>query len=254
MDIFIPSRGRPLKQTTFDNLPKELQERTLICVQGEDYEAYTKAGYEPLLLPDNVRGIGAVRHYLLTTATNSDKVVMLDDDLVFAVRRKDDPAKFIPAGAIDIVRLFDEIDEALQEFVHVGVGTREGGNRICTRTYQVNRMLRILAYHVHTYKVEAPHFDRLPVMEDFDVTLSLLREGYPNLIINWIVHNQNGSNLDGGCSIYRDSSVQEEAAFKLAKLHHPFVRTVTKTPKQAWGGHTRVDVVVQWKKAYASSE
>ena len=252
MEIYIPSRGRPFKQTTFDNLPKELQDRATIAVHGEDFAEYRK-NYPVTLLPDNYRGIGNARHFLITKA-RSKKVVMLDDDLVFATRRKDDPTKFQPSTDYEIVKAFEEIEAALSEYAHVGIATREGGNRRTERTYQVSRMLRVLAYRRDIYKTHAPYFHRLPVMEDFDVTLTLLRKGYPNLILNWIVQNQNGSNLAGGCSIYRDSSVQEEAAFKLAEIHSPFVRTVTKTPKQAWGGHTRTDVIISWKKAYDSAD
>jgi len=35
----------------------------------------------------------------------------------------------------------------------------------------------------------------------------------------------------------------------LAELHPGLVKVVTKETKGAWGGGTRTDVVVQWKKA-----
>jgi hypothetical protein len=90
-------------------------------------------------------------------------------------------------------------------------------------------------------------------MEDFDVTLNLMRQGHGNIVLNHMVHDQHGSNLAGGCSQYRDNIVQRAGAIGLKKLHDRFVSVVEKTTKTAWGGATRTDVRIQWKKAYESA-
>jgi hypothetical protein len=86
------------------------------------------------------------------------------------------------------------------------------------------------------------------------MTLQLLRAGYPNAVITEFVHNQAGSNTEGGCSAYRDAKMMESSARKLAKLHPGFVKVVTKETKTSWGGGERVDVQIAWKKALASAE
>jgi hypothetical protein len=178
---------------------------------------------------------------------------MLDDDLTFFSRRVDNPALFCRPDPEEITLLVSEIEDSLDEFAHVGIGSREGGNRLMGHRYFNTRLQRVLAYRTDVLQREGIRFDRLPVMEDFDVNLSLLRAGYRNVMLNWIVNDQGGSNAPGGCSQWRTLDMQAAAARKLAELHYGFVRTVEKTTKTAWGGQTRLDVRIQWKKAYESS-
>lgn len=247
MDIYIPSSGRPHKQTTFDNLPKSLQERATIVVpkkEVNDYKKYPARGID-------VFGIGPTRQWCVEEA--KEKVVMLDDDLIFASRRDDDPTRFRNAMPEELERLFAEVEELLDKYAHVGVGTREGGNYNTNDYNFATRMLRVLAYHTPTLKTHGVRFDRMTVMEDFDVTLGLLVRGYQNCVINHMVQNQNGSNAAGGCSQYRTLQVQAEGAYALKKHWPDYVKVVTKTPKTAWEGQPRTDVTIQWKKCYADS-
>lgn len=249
MEIYILSSGRAQKQTTWDNLPRSLQERVKLVVPPDEATAY---GRYPLLTGGwVVRNPGKVRQALIQRAKN--KIVMLDDDLVFATRRTDDPTRFREATPYDLSALFNEIEDSLREFAHVGVAPREGGNRNTFRTMQCTRMMRVLAYSATTLRKHKVRFDRLHVMEDFDVTLQLLRLGYPNLILNHMVQNQNGSNAAGGCSQWRTPQIQTDAAYALKELHPRYVTVVQKETKTAWGGGVRTDVRIQWKEAYASS-
>lgn len=249
MEIYILSSGRAQKQTTWDNLPRSLQERVKLVVPPDEATAY---GRYPLLTGGwVVRNPGKVRQRLIEQAEN--KVVMLDDDLVFATRRTDDPTRFREATPYDLSTLFNEIEDSLSEFAHVGVAPREGGNRNTDRTMQCTRMMRVLAYQAQTLRAMKVRFDRLQVMEDFDVTLQLLRAGLPNIVLNHMVQNQNGSNAAGGCSQWRTPQIQTDAAYALKELHPRYVTVVQKETKTAWGGGVRTDVRIQWKEAYASS-
>jgi hypothetical protein len=148
--------------------------------------------------------------------------------------------------------MFDTIEDALDTHPHVGVATREGAN-IDTSLWKFNtRLLRILAYDAAVLRQLGIRFDRLEVMEDFDVALQLLRAGQSNACINWITHNQKSSNAPGGCSTYRTMEVQARAAHGLKALHPNFVKVVEKETKTAWNGQVRTDVIIYWKKAYQS--
>jgi hypothetical protein len=89
-------------------------------------------------------------------------------------------------------------------------------------------------------------------MDDFDLTLQLLRLGFQNRVSNEFCHSQ-VSHTPGGCSIYRTSAMQTESAHRLARYHPGFVRVVTRRCDErssAWKGmKERHEVVVQWKKA-----
>jgi hypothetical protein len=72
-----------------------------------------------------------------------------------------------------------------------------------------------------------------------------------NIVVlnNWCNNQAEGSSADGGCSTYRTPELQAQAARLLAELHAPYVKVVEKETKTAWGGGTRTDVMIQWKRA-----
>ena len=174
---------------------------------------------------------------------------MLDDDITFAKRRLDDLTKFENMTSPDYAALFAQLASALATHAHVGVLAREGGNRITEHAVYNTRMLRVLCYRVPEFFKAGASFTRLHFMEDFDVTLQLLRAGLPNMVLCDYVSNQGGSNAAGGCSTYRTLEGQAQAAHGLKALHGDFVKVVQKTTKTAWNGATRTDVVIGWKKA-----
>lgn len=251
LKIYIPTLGRVGKQRTYKNLSPKWRKRAILVVPPEEATAH---GDIPVLVtPKDIRGIGPTRQYILDTA-NTDKLVMLDDDLRFDTRRSDAPNKFVPSTPADVDAMFAKLDEVIgKAHPHGSITAREGGNRYTTAFLHNTRMLRALAYHVPTFRKHGFRYDRLPVMEDFDVTLQMLRAGLSNIVINNWVQGQNMSGADGGCSTYRDMKMQAAGAMGLKKLHPDFVTVVEKTTKNAWGGATRLDVIIGWKKAYESA-
>ena len=242
--IYIPTFGRSEDQKTFHELPPRLQENAVLVVDHRERKAYP-AHYQQLICPPSVNTIGKVRQFIIEkhdVAKYGPKIVMLDDDLGFCTRRTDDPGKFLASTPKDITALFAALEKTLGKYAHAGVCAREGGNRFaesgpiveCTR--------------------EKIRFDRIIIMEDFDVALQLLRKGYKNALLTGWCQGQGSSNAPGGCSTYRTMEKQREGALGLAKLHEPFVRVVEKTTKGAWNGQTRTDCTVYWKKAYDSSQ
>lgn len=261
MQIFIPTYGRHDRQHTLNHLPPELQRRTKLVVQARDW-ALNKNTYHlypcngVVVLPSKITTIAPARQYIMDKAYKDglDKVCMLDDDLRFDARRMDDKGKFCTATPKLLEKLFKRIEKELDTYAHVGVLSREGGNRVLTPTIKCARMMRVLAYDVEAFKRHKIKFDRLPLQEDFDVTLQLLRKGYPNLVLCEWVNGQGTSGAKGGCSHFRTIELHNENAKRLAELHHPFVKVVEKQTKGAWGGQARLDVMVQWKKAFESSQ
>ena len=181
---------------------------------------------------------------------------MLDDDLVFATRREDEPTKFRDSTVGEVTALFNDVESRLGRYASVGLATREGGNRDIENYAYDTRLLRFLAYRTDILKKHSIRFDQIGVMEDFYVSLSLLTNGYGNCKINHMVQNQNGSGLIGGCSQYRDWKVQADAAHTLHAKFPKFVRVAKKRTKDNWcadANGERTDVTVYWKKALASA-
>lgn len=253
MLLAIPSRARADQRAhTFDNLPPGLQQRAVFFVPRSEVKEYAARFGSAHVRGVTVDGIGPTRQKILEYAAPG-KVAMLDDDLAFFERRRDDPTKLVKATPASIKKLFDRLERLLDKHVHAGIAAREGANR-CTDDLLYNtRMLRVLAYNALRMKELKVRYDRLPVMEDFDVTLQLLRMGHANVVINGWAQDQGTSNAPGGCSTYRTKEVQASGAHGLAKLHPAFVAVVEKETKGAWGGGVRTDVRIAWKKAYDSA-
>lgn len=251
--IYIPTLNRVGKQTTFHNLSPKLRKNAVLVIRSN--EQHLHPGLPVLVHPSNLKTIGQVRQWIVdqhNIEEFGDKIIMLDDDLNFYKRREDDIKKFEPVEPSDMDEGFKLVEKLLATYPHVGIRHREMAQD-AELVEECTRSLRALAYNVKTLRKENARFDRTVVMEDFDVTLQLLRAGYRNAVISSIIQNQGSSNAPGGCSTYRTMEVQNKGAQKLKRLHSDFVKLVTKTTKTAWGGQERTDVVVAWKKAFASA-
>jgi hypothetical protein len=196
------------------------------------------------------QGIAATRQYIWGQAQDVEYVCQVSDDLRFAWR--DPYLKLHGATELHLCDIFDRIYTLLDEgWMHVGLSARGGNNHVDVPVKVIGRMCDVYAHRHHDCKRLKVRFDRVPVMEDFDVTLQLLELGHPNAIIYDYCWDQNSSNSDGGCSLYRTPELQAEGAQGLTRLHPSFVSTVERSSNN-WKGFpgTRLDVRVQWQRAY----
>ena len=237
-----------------------------VVVYEDEAEAYKRMSYkgkritglEVFVVPEKYRGISRKREYILTKLAPKlgvRYVAMLDDDLSFCHRPMIDKSDmpYINKKPYEMHRMIEMLTMWLENgFVHVGLVARQANRKTGIRWQQPGRLMNAYAYDSQKIRdlEQVGHilFSRVPVMEDFDLTLQLLRLGYPNRIscrFGWTTT----SNLKGGCSEYRTEKVQRLAAERLAELHYPFVQTVKRKAK-TWKGFTeRTDVRVAWKRA-----
>jgi hypothetical protein len=249
MVIYIPTKGRRNNQLTMRNLPREIQERVVFaCPEKEAFwlkQDFPMASFA--VQPDPDMGIAAKRQWLLENC-HSEKLVMLDDDLRFAVRREDEPAKFLKATNDQINKAFQELEAVLSEDIpHAGFSARGAGIGTAAQKggWQMGkRMMYVLAYHVPTVKANA-QFGRLRTHEDMDVCLQLLLKGYPNMVNYSFVVDQKFGN-PGGCTDERTVSINNADSIKLAELHPGYVRISHKTYETS---ESRIEVVCQWLNA-----
>ena len=203
-------------------------------------------------LPATVTNIGQTRQWIMEHATE-EVVIMMDDDLAFACRgkRSDNPLYLSPCDNDDVYEMVEWMNWSVDRHCCLaGISAREGNNRKPNRFETCARMMRAWAIHRATFFDIGARFDNLPCIEDFDVILHFLVNGYENIINNTYTTNQAGSNASGGCSTYRTIDVQANAARALQAKYPGIVKAVEKTTKGAWGGGTRTDVNIQWKKAF----
>jgi hypothetical protein len=256
MIITIPTYGRVGKQITLASIPKEWLHLTYLVVQEREYTQHLEQhGHlvNILALPDNVRDIATTRDWIIERFPGGS-VLMLDDDLTFARRRTDDRTKFRNCTKEDLTLMFDMLEVRLTGYDHVGMSGREGANRNTHMDLFNTRAMRVLGYNPRKIKAYELKFAPGGFMCDFHMTLELLKRGYPNCVYNDFVHNQPGSNTAGGCSEQRTSETQAAAAIHLAEMHPEYVKVVEKHTKGSWNGKARIDVVVQWKRAFGAGQ
>ena len=252
MKLYIPTYKRPDTQKTWGNLPDFVKEFTYLVCGEEEREIHESAGRQVWVHPEGFHRIAPKRQWIVEN-TSDQKIVMVDDDLSFRCR-EDGSYKLRPMQDDDFRAMFDSLEEELDNYAAVGVSSQAGNNRSFPATIlSPARMFTMYALRADTLLKENIRFDDIPVMEDFHVALSLLRKGYPNAIVQSWCWSQSKSNAKGGCSEFRSSEVQTQAAIRLSELHAPFVTVVEKESK-SWAGDlaTRTDVRVAWKKALES--
>jgi hypothetical protein len=253
MKLFIPTYRRVEKQRTWDSLPNEVREFTYLVCPEDEVEDHISKGRNVLSIPEGVKGIAQTRQWIIENS-DDDQVMMADDDQSFK-RRIEGDYKLRDMGVLDYVQMFDKVIELLDEYNAVGISSQAGNNRTFPKSVvSPGRMYNMYAFNRNVLIENNIRFDKMVVMEDFHVTLSLLKLGMPNAILQDWCWSSPGSNAKGGCSTYRTAEVQREGALRLAELHAPFVKVVEKESK-SWGNglEKRTDVRVQWKKALESA-
>lgn len=270
MRIYIPSRGRfeskfldgiytPLRWLTPALLPL-----TTFVVNDMELEKYRRA-LDYRKKPVEVLSVGMPenlsekRDRLARLIDYRKEVIfcMCDDDLSLYIRKSADSWQLRYPEPDEVNDLFlNLIPELLEDYPMVGVGAREGNNRLGVGDMpllrECTRSMRLYAFRTKDYlSIDA---NRLPEMADFDTTLQFLRRGQKNAVINYYAQNQPQSQLKGGCSIYRTTETHDAVCRRLAELHPEFVRLRQK--ENLGGGEfgTRTEVTIAWKKAYDSAQ
>jgi hypothetical protein len=106
-------------------------------------------------------------------------------------------------------------------------------------------MMYSLGYYLPIVVKEC-ELGRIETREDMDLTLQLLRKGFPNAVWHTTVNDQRKFNAPGGASIKRTIESSNADAYKLAQLHPGYVSTVERPYKASV---PRIEVVCQWQKA-----
>ena len=252
MDIVIPTRGRWDLKLTCDKLPKELRPNIFIVCPGNETRRHAdvRPWAKVMPQPDDNMTIAAKRAWIMRQWQN-DKIVMLDDDLRFFVKREDNPKLLRSATDEDTLHWFRELEKMLgHKHVHAGFGSRLFNNAKDPGWEQAKRMQYVLGYYLPVVREEC-ELGRVETREDMDYVLQLLRKGYPNAVCHTFVAEQsNDYAARGGCSGQRTTASSDADADRLAELHPGLVRVVQKDYK----GSPRKEVVVRWEAALRAGQ
>lgn len=267
LQIYIPTRNRVDNQVTLRNIPKQLLKNVCLVVHPDEYKAHKELGVAVLATEAQEKGIGATRDWIIDNARwhKHKRIVMMDDDLRLQRRDLSQP-KTGPGGRryFRILTVYEEgwlkafkwLDRALTKYAHASWGVRALDLESEDEMIVGGRGMHVLGYNLDVVKKVGARFtkgmpEKYAVMEDFNMTLQLLKAGFPNAIsLEWR-SSPCASNAPGGCSTWRTPKVIAASANRLVNLHKPFVKLREKKAK--WEGieGNQVDVTVQWKRALA---
>lgn len=232
--VIIPTYGRPHAQPVYDFFMEMGHDPILAVNHVED-----AAGRRHRVLPHS--HVGEVRQRILETWTG--KVAMIDDDAQF---HRWDGAKFRKCIPEDMDDLLGQLSQMLETYAHVGLADRFMGHTR-NRPLEFNkRYLKLIAYNTELFPNPWPKF-RLPVSEDLDFNLQLLRSGRQNAILTeWAVSDR-GQYKPGGCQRYRTDDVEKEVCEWLAQ-EHPGVYSYIQDGRGRWRSR------VAWRAALNAVE
>lgn len=251
MQIIIPTRQRTGQQLTLQSLPTELRMMTtLVCPQKE---VFRLSGLDDMVQvvaqPDPDCTIAQKRKWIIEEwyRRGVEKIIMLDDDLRFATRRSEDDWHLKEIRGKELIPEFERLDQMLSSDVpHVGFGPRQGNNTLEEVGWRTpGKMCYSLGYYLPIVAVEVEH-GRIETREDMDITLQLLRKGYPNAIWTTTVNDQRKFDAPGGATNERTMERSNADAERLANLHPGYVSTVSRAYTASV---PRVEVICQWQKA-----
>jgi hypothetical protein len=254
MRIVIPTRGRSDKQLTLSMFSAELREQTtVISPQKEQFKLsgqYQTGVPEYVAQPDPNWTIAKKRAWILgewAPSRGYEKIIMLDDDLRFSTRISEDDWHLREVTGKELIPEFERLSEKLgPEFPHVGFGQRQGNQTLDEVGWKSpGKMVYSLGYYLPIVNKEC-ELGRIETREDMDLTLQLLRKGYPNAVWNTTVNDQRKFDAPGGASSERTIERSNADAYKLAELHPGYVTIVDKNYKASV---PRKEVIIQWKKA-----
>lgn len=247
MRIIIPTRGRVDRQITVKSLKGLHEHVTIVCPEREvERHRLNWPMVGVVAQPDPDFTITAKRRWIMENSPE-ERILMLDDDLEFQVRREDKPDRLRSAsGPEEVKKWLSELEKRLTpDCPHGGFGPRQGNHTQPAGWVGPARQMFALGYHLPTVLSEGIELGRIETREDMDVALQLLRRGLPNTITHEFVVSAAGYADKGGCSGQRTTESSNNDAKRLAELHPGYVRVVEKTYKN----HPRLEVVCSWKKA-----
>lgn len=250
MHLLIMTRGRVGKQRTLSWIPSKWKQKTFLVVPPSEQFQH---GHQTISVPSSVTNYSQKFQFIIDgRAIDTNKLVILDDDLVFAKRVGDKLVKVTDPE--DLTPMFHQIEELLDYTALVGVHPRQMGHQ-APLPYAENGKI-ICIQGVNRNLIEAqygsiPRVDQFPILADVMLNCSLLSKGIGNKLVTTFVQDHGPCQAPGGCSLYRTPEMQKEAVEYIANRFAPFAKAVTKRPKSAkWMGDERTDLHVQWKRMY----
>lgn len=278
LTLIIPTHGRVNKQITLAALPVKLQNEVILVSSLAEEAKQLRALYpkNEVVVAKGTTSIATKRHWIMKNIAGK-MLFMMDDDIAFFERC---PAEWrvweqhrkayalapnAPAGSAlmkrlypsdpKLLSLFQDMDKHVattKNLAMIGIAHRRHSDKK-KESWEINsRMMYAFGVDKAIYAKERFRFDAVGLREDFHVVLSALERGYECHNYLELLNNEYGAfGAAGGCSGERSMEYSDAQCYELQRLHPSFVKVVDRAYTTST---VRKEVVVAWKKAFASSQ
>lgn len=249
------TRGRIGNQRTLKSIPDEWLGDTYLVVPVEEHG---KHEHQTIAVPPFVTDYSTKMQWLLNDGPNDgeEKIVILDDDLVFSVRTGDKLITVMSEDRATLNSLWLYMQNRLKDTALVGIHPRQmghvaplpykdNGKIVCVQG--INRRLIKEAFGKY------PQINQFPILSDVVLNATLLAHGIGNRIITLWCVDWGTCQAPGGCSLYRTAEMQAEACRWLESEFGPYIKAVEKEAKNGWLGGKRIDFRGQWKQLHKNA-
>ena len=260
MKIVIPTYKREdASRLVYNQLPENLREVTFLFTKEERVPFLRKRFPEANIipLPNETNGIADTRQRILDYFPN-DKLWMIDDQVKLQ-RRSADFRVIGWATGEDIRILYDWISYCLDFYTEVGVSSRPGNDKV-HEPFRINERCYtcqgLRSDVLHQLGIEFSGLYKksgIMFLEDFYLTITLLKRGYPNIVLyDFVADADHGRK--GGNSEFR-SRENNDAAWKAFAKEFPGLVTLKLVNGNSWHGdmgQLRYEGIISWSKAFNS--
>lgn len=208
IEFFSPSYRRPVKSITQTNYPFV---KLVVC--KSEAAAYKKAGNDIIVIPDKVQGSAPrVRNYILDMGAEKslDATILMDDDVQRIAKWIEQESVTLSA---DELLEFAEISTIMAYDAGVELwGLNPGG---CTDkgTYREHTPFGLISMVLGPFmahlKTNIRFDERLPLKEDYDLSIQHLWHNRKILRFNAYHYDCKQAEQAGGCAVYRNTDTEK---------------------------------------------
>tara|TARA_B110000977_G_scaffold21090_1_gene25190 strand:+ start:1329 stop:2171 length:843 start_codon:yes stop_codon:yes gene_type:complete len=269
--IYIPTACRVDKQITYNNLPKELQEKVVFVVQDWEKDQY-KFDAEYLILPPDItigskNALSRTRKIIYQEGSNQ-RYAMLDDDLHFKRRNtkywtgvSNMERSSMTCTDDDVLEMFELFNNWLDDGTTF-CGCAQQNNPPMTNAYENNRSLSS-CYWINGYDwsdcIDELRLDETKVAEDVLLIIGLLSRGYSNKVSNEFIFANQSTSSKKEISVLWDETDAEEVHENhklVAKMYPKYFKILYDDNGERIKGGFRDygKTSVKWTQAYKDSQ
>jgi len=211
--FFSPSYKRPEKSITQKNYPF-----IKLVVMESEAEAYKSNGNDIVIVPDSAQGsVCRIKNYILDNlAEDADCVIFFDDDCKGIYRWENQKKHKLESE--ELLEFAEQSAILCDDFGFKFWGVNCVSDKGAYREHTPFATLNFIGgpFHAHL-KNEIRYDEKLPLKEDYDMTLQHIHKYNGCLRINYINYDVKQAEQIGGCATYRNSKYEKEQFEALQK-------------------------------------